>query len=1049
MNIYTIIADGKELDTYDDFDISLNYQIDDILDPGKSKTSFSKTIELPGSTFNNKFFKQIFDVNIDNTYFNPIKSIPALIRTSDSEIMTGSLQLLNINNDNGEIYYEVAIYGVLKDIFTRFQDFTLNNLDLSEFNHIRNTNNIISSWDYNIKKHNNDYSVGGPGYGYVYPYIINGNSNNIWNRVEIYDLFPAPYIKTIIDKLFEFTGKTYTSEFIESDYFKKLILPYVGTNLQIDAEEFNERIVRAGLSTEYHEITPEFAPGSNWWSNSNNNYSLGLSRESGIVTDDGTDLEFTDDKGQWNQAGVFTCSEMGQYNINFAGQLILKIRNTNNNKIEFKDGNFEYSYRMKVRRPGMPDQIIEDLITQANPSGTQLFGMSSGKHDSPWYDIGNAQPFNLSAENLFLNTGDQVFIEFMFRYPSAAKFKGINDNHRATMCLKQSLDNSFTKIVIEPATNESMGNEMVNMNQITPNIKMKDFFLSILKMFNLILYDNPNKTNDLIIEPRDKFFESKKKTKDWTSKLDRSRKIKITPMSELDANVYLYTYKADDDFYNKQYSDENNGAIYGEFKLDVNNDFSDKTNKTEILFSPTPDADKFIYDAVAPFFIEKDDKGIKSKKVKPRILFYGGPLYTASLWVTENANQPINEGTFTNKYPYCGMWDHPTEPLYDLGFGKTTTTYWDTQVAPVNTLFEQFHKSTLRTITDINSRLLEGYFHLTPSDIASFDFRDIIFIDGSYWRVNKIVDYNPVASENLTKVILYKIVDYQANNPFTIDLPISSGGCPEDIVGVVGTNTKHGHYYKSVSGKVITEDCCKSIGGDLVDGVCRVITKPVNPWPNPRPIFGSVEVKDKIVPIPRPTGPITLNDNLNSINRLGNIVLGKNIYVSPNKEIINTIIIGDNTTPKQSNSVSIENTTYDKEGIDRDGNSIKIDEIGNIKVKGKQLDLSKIDEIKLGNINIEDGKTYFNASYAEVGYFLEDYTIEINGSTEFEVDINNKVKYKIDADYTEVNGLIINSDIAPTDTTDVSGVLGEIRIDDDYIYFKTNIGWKRSGLSTF
>ena len=69
MNKYIIEANGKPLDTFDDFNISLNYQIEDIMDITKRKTNFSKTIELPGTKNNNLFFQQIFDVNIDNIKF--------------------------------------------------------------------------------------------------------------------------------------------------------------------------------------------------------------------------------------------------------------------------------------------------------------------------------------------------------------------------------------------------------------------------------------------------------------------------------------------------------------------------------------------------------------------------------------------------------------------------------------------------------------------------------------------------------------------------------------------------------------------------------------------------------------------------------------------------------------------------------------------------------------------------------------------------------------------------------------------------------------------
>ena len=129
MNKYIITAQGKPLDTFDDFNISLNYQIEDILDITKRKTNFSKTIELPGTKNNNLFFQQIFDVNIDNINFNPNLRIPANIRIGDNEILVGNLQLINIINENKDIRYEVVVAGSLKDIINTFQDYYISDLD--------------------------------------------------------------------------------------------------------------------------------------------------------------------------------------------------------------------------------------------------------------------------------------------------------------------------------------------------------------------------------------------------------------------------------------------------------------------------------------------------------------------------------------------------------------------------------------------------------------------------------------------------------------------------------------------------------------------------------------------------------------------------------------------------------------------------------------------------------------------------------------------------------------------------------------------------------
>ncbi len=125
MNKYYIIADNINLDTYEDIDISLNYQIDDIFDISSRNVNFSKTIMLPGTDVNNTFFNQIFDVNIDNISFNPNKRTPAKIRIGDNEIFNGYLRLVNIYVQNNQVDYEINILGSLKDIIKTFSDLLL------------------------------------------------------------------------------------------------------------------------------------------------------------------------------------------------------------------------------------------------------------------------------------------------------------------------------------------------------------------------------------------------------------------------------------------------------------------------------------------------------------------------------------------------------------------------------------------------------------------------------------------------------------------------------------------------------------------------------------------------------------------------------------------------------------------------------------------------------------------------------------------------------------------------------------------------------------
>ena len=221
MNKFSVVANGITLDTYDNISVSFNYQIEDILNITKRTTNYSKTITIPGTPDNNKFFKSIFDVNVDTITFNPKTAIPSVVQIGEQVVLTGILQLLNVVVNQGQVDYEICIFGKLKNIIQEWGDYSLRNVDLSEYNHLRSIENITDSWDYTIQKFGNPISNLGTGEGYVYPYIIQGNHTDIYNRMYATCMFPSVYLKTILDKSFKLAGYTYTSNFFESEYFRR------------------------------------------------------------------------------------------------------------------------------------------------------------------------------------------------------------------------------------------------------------------------------------------------------------------------------------------------------------------------------------------------------------------------------------------------------------------------------------------------------------------------------------------------------------------------------------------------------------------------------------------------------------------------------------------------------------------------------------------------------------------------------------------------------------------------------------------------------------
>jgi len=935
MNKYIITANGIQLETFEDFGISLNYQIEDILDITKRKTNFSKTIELPGTPSNNQFFQQIFDVNIDNINFNPNLRIPANIRIGDNEILNGNLQLINIVVDNKDIRYEVVIAGTLKDIINSIQDYYISDLDFSEYNHIRNRSNIINSWDYNIVK-NGSITQSEPGDGYVYPYIVNGQSSDITDKWYVYDAFPATYVKTIIDKIFDFSDFTYTSNFFNSDYFKSLITPFVESKLQLDEEDIEARNVLVGVdgsqdeatnnpvATGYRDIFNQillYTNGPSWTYNSGNNYYFPLNRETGIVANE----DFQDILGQWDFNG-YTNQNEGFYDISLNAQLTPKWFSIGGQDVRWRgNGNLEFSYTLfKISANGIFQTLDQSLGTQFyTPSNTAF-------NNSPWYDDSAGLTMNLSASNVWLEEGDRIVVKVGVNWPANFEWRidGVTFNENEKMRLRftmaESNSDTPTTLRIRPASNQAYGEQLINMNQILPKVKMKDMLLDIVKMFNLIIQDNPNKVNDLLIEPREDFFKSKQRVIDWNLKLDNDSDVTITPMSELDANTFIYKYKNDSDYFNQTYFDETKKE-YGDLTINILNDFSQQQQKLELLFSPTPNANLYIQDRVAPFFVDIKNNEIEPKKVNYRILFYNGLIECEPFDILDYEDTPTDFDTLT-AYPYCGMWDNPTNPTEDLAFGRTDKIYWESEKYPVNNLYEKYHKSTLLSIIDINARLLEATFHLTPKDIAEFDFRDIVFLNGSYWRVNKIKDYNPVGSDNLTNVVLYKLLDIDIYNPDQITPPISNASCPTDLQSVIG---KEGQVtIISSSGQEVTGDCCESLGGLFVNGRCYarpIGPRPVRPYkPDSKYPYTTIGV----IPITDPYGPVIRQKDNNSYNQIDAKILGKRNYLSPSSgksliigddssvgpDIENVIILGDKIYANRDNTLYIGNVYIDEDG---------------------------------------------------------------------------------------------------------------------------------------
>lgn len=303
-------------------------------------------------------------------------------------------------------------------------------------------------------------------------------------------------------------------------------------------------------------------------------------------------------------------------------------------------------------------------------------------------------------------------------------------------------------------------NDPIVMNDAIPrNILQKDFFSSILKLFNLYVYEDRYDERRLLIAPYIDFYDTDATTFiDWSDKIDRSKPIRYKPMSELNSRFYEFKFKSDSDYYNDLYN-KRYGQNYGSRTYDSEYEFVNESNQMELIFAGTPlvgyQTEAKVYSTIfkrtgtAPTFTEEPtDSVIRILQTKKVI--------TPIPWSIMNSATVL--GTYS-VYGYAGHFDDPDAPANDIQFGVPRELFFTLASGALNVnQFNVYYSPYMAEITDKDSKLMTATARLRVSDIYSLDFSKFIYIDGTLYRLVKIEDYN-ASEESTCKVQLLKVIN--------------------------------------------------------------------------------------------------------------------------------------------------------------------------------------------------------------------------------------------------------------------------------------------------
>jgi hypothetical protein len=298
----------------------------------------------------------------------------------------------------------------------------------------------------------------------------------------------------------------------------------------------------------------------------------------------------------------------------------------------------------------------------------------------------------------------------------------------------------------------SYGDTIIIDDTIPKGVFQKDFFASIVKMFNLYVYEDKLVEKKLIIKPFIDFYDGTRI--DFTDKVDRGSVIRLKPMSEFTARYYDYKYKQDNDFYAENYRKKYNEG-YGDFIFDSENDFVKEVDATELIFAGTVLTQYTGTDKIYSSIYKKSNANASEDKMDSVIRILQAKKITGrASW---KLNHTSGHDTYT-EYGYAGHVDDPFNPQADINWGATKEVFYNASAVTAANLFNGYWSEYIAEITDKDSKLLTCSLKLNEIDIYNLDFSKLIHIDGSLWRLNKVIDYNPM-DFNTTKVELLKVIE--------------------------------------------------------------------------------------------------------------------------------------------------------------------------------------------------------------------------------------------------------------------------------------------------
>jgi hypothetical protein len=560
---FRLVANGTQLDIFEDEDIKLSNNVTGLFDIGQLPSDFTRQLTLPGTKINNAFFEHVYDISIDNPFlFATNIKVPAYFDFDSVYLANGYIQLNKVNVIANKFIdsYEVTVFGTLSSFGRDInRNFLTDLTSLSQYNHTASYDNISASWSGNLFGGDIVYPLADYGSGYAFTqgaFEIFGMDDQD-GALTVQNFKPAIRVKPVLDAIFEEAGYTYTSSFMNQPFIDDV---YMVCNYGLKYPEF------AGVDLEtYGKIKVGAVSGSGM---------TDINLPSGSWVTLPWYNKLSDPQNFYNN-GAYKVEQRtnlrGVLNIN------INVSGSANNMPGTFSANGTWGLRM------LETGSLTPTSNQAIPAYIRFFDQLQQSRGA--ITVGINTTYELATEfNLNSVPAGNYYFQILQspNYPSS-----VASLPRVTLD-PLSTTKSFLEIrQVNSAADGRIMDIPSNMPYGTSGIKQIDFILGLQKKFNLVIYPNKTKLNEFIIETFNDFYK-RGEVKDFNKYINLDKNIEVIPANNLAVNKLNFGDTLDQDYISQQFSKQANREYGKQYYIDTTNFYSQGEYNVKTTFASDP-----------------------------------------------------------------------------------------------------------------------------------------------------------------------------------------------------------------------------------------------------------------------------------------------------------------------------------------------------------------------------------------------------------------------------------------------------------------------------